>query len=137
MLISVLKMAENKAEGSLALPIEKATQWLRTAILNTNSESWSNEAWSNFYPAKALLDLGYTLDDPAVVKAIQWFLNTQSPDGKWSQVAEIHDTALSIAVLSQTLECPLIELLEPRMGVLSATRTNGLIFVAFQIPGLS
>jgi CHAT domain-containing protein len=96
---------------------------------------WSAAAWSNYYPLQALLDSGYDLDDPLVTKAVDWFLAAQEVEGQWFQVSRVHDTAMSVLVLSGLLSAPLIDLSNPRTGVLYVFSENGTLRVTFQRPG--
>ncbi|HEY0427507.1 MAG TPA: CHAT domain-containing protein [Pyrinomonadaceae bacterium] len=96
---------------------------------------WTSAAWSNYYPLMALLDYGATLDDSFVSKAVDWFLASQDTDGKWMQVSRVHDTAMSVLVLSNLLTTPLVDISDPRTGILSINRENGTIRVSFHGPG--
>jgi CHAT domain-containing protein len=95
---------------------------------------WTDAAWSNFYPLRALLDGGRGLDDPIVAKAVHWFLTVQDSDGKWMQVSRVHDTAMAVIVLSALLSTPLIDVSNPRIGVLNVIKENGTIRVSFLSP---
>jgi CHAT domain len=95
---------------------------------------WSSAAWSNYYPLKALLDNTSDANEACVEKAIDWFVSSQEEVGKWAQVSQIHDTAMSILALSSLLRTPLVDISPPRIGVLSASRENGTIRVSFQGP---
>jgi hypothetical protein len=95
---------------------------------------WTGAAWSNYYPLMALLDSGATLDDPAVARAVEWFISSQDGDGKWMQVSKIHDTAMAVIVLSSLLTTPLVDISIPRIAVLNASRENGTIRVSFHGP---
>ena len=95
---------------------------------------WTGAAWSNYYPLKALLDSGLSLDDPKVAKAVEWFLESQDGDGKWSQVSAIHDTAMAVMVMSALLTTPLVDISVPRTAVLNASRENGTMRVSFHGP---
>jgi hypothetical protein len=96
---------------------------------------WTDAAWSNYYGLKGLIDSGVPLDHPNVEKAIDWFLRTQSEDGKWMQVSRVHDTAMAVLILSRFLSTPLVDLSPPRLGVLSIHRENGNLRVAYNPPG--
>lgn len=96
---------------------------------------WTSAAWSNYYPLKALLDGGATSDDPVVTKAVDWFLSSQDSDGKWMQVSRTHDTAMAVMVLSRLLTTPLIDVSNPRTGILNVVKENGTIRVTFHSPG--
>jgi CHAT domain-containing protein len=110
-----------------------ALQYIRSEI--ESKPIWTSAAWSNYYPLKALLDCGKSLDDKAVSKAVDWFLASQDVDGKWMQVSRVHDTAMSVIVLSNLLTTPLVDVSKPRTGILNASRENGTIRVSFQGPG--
>jgi hypothetical protein len=96
---------------------------------------WSTASWSNFYPLKAMFDSHAGDHDAIVVKAIEWFLKSQDSDGKWMQVSKVHDTAMAILGLSHMLTTPLVDLPNPRSGVLNATKENGTIRISFCGPG--
>lgn len=96
---------------------------------------WTAAAWSNYYPLKALLDMGESLEDPLVAKAVDWFVASQDTDGKWMQVSRVHDTAMAVLVLSDLLTTPLVDVSTPRTGILNASKENGTIRVSFQGPG--
>jgi len=95
---------------------------------------WTAASWSNYYPLKALLDAGKTLENEAVLKAVQWFLRAQDRDGKWMQVSQVHDTATAVLVLSELLRIPILDITDARTGVLQAAKENGTIRVAFYGP---
>ena len=97
---------------------------------------WTSAAWSNFYPLAALLDSGDNLSDAAVQTSVEWFLSAQGEDGSWNQVSAIHDTAMSVLVLSRLLTVPVIDISIPRTGVLNASRENGTMRVSFHGPGI-
>ena len=96
---------------------------------------WNSASWSNYYPLKALLDDGADLDDPVVAKVVDWFLLSQDEDGKWMQVAGLDDTAMSVLALSSLLTTPLVDISNPRTGILNVIRENGIIRVSFDAPG--
>jgi CHAT domain-containing protein len=96
---------------------------------------WTAAAWSNYYPLKSLLDCGASLDDPLVAKAVEWFLASQDADGKWMQVSRVHDTAMAVLVLSSLLTTPLVDISDPRTGILNASKENGTIRISFHGPG--
>lgn len=96
---------------------------------------WTSASWSNYYPLKALLDYGATLDDPVVAQAVDWFLLSQDDDGKWMQVAGLDDTAMSVLALSSLLTTPLVDVTNPRTGILNVIKENGIIRVSFDAPG--
>jgi hypothetical protein len=101
----------------------------------TDKPIWTGAAWSNFYPLKSLLDAGANLDDPAVARAVEWFLASQDGDGKWMQVSQVHDTAMAVMALSGLLTTPLVNVAVPRTAVLNASKENGTIRVSFHGPG--
>jgi CHAT domain-containing protein len=113
--------------------IELALQYIRNDL--REKSIWTSAAWSNYYPLISLLDCGATLDDSFVSKAVNWFLASQDVDGKWVQVSRVHDTAMAVLVLSNLLTTPLIDISDPRTGILSVNRENGTIRVSFHGPG--
>jgi hypothetical protein len=96
---------------------------------------WTGASWSNYYPLKALMDSGATLGDPVVGKAVAWFLASQEADGKWMQVSRVHDTAMAVLGLSTLLTTPLVNVADPRTGILNISRENGTIRISFHGPG--
>jgi hypothetical protein len=96
---------------------------------------WSTASWSNYYPLRALLDRSNDSDQAFIQKAIDWYLAAQGDDGRWLQVSQIHDTAMAILVLSTTLTVPLVDISDPRIGILNASKENGTIRVSFHGPG--
>ncbi|HKO44472.1 MAG TPA: CHAT domain-containing protein [Pyrinomonadaceae bacterium] len=113
--------------------VDRAIEYLRREL--QEKPIWTAAAWSNYYPLQALLDSGYDLDDPLVIKAVDWFLAAQDVEGKWLQVSRVHDTAMSVLVLSSLLTAPLVDLTNPRTGVLYVFSENGTLRVTFQRPG--
>ena len=113
--------------------INSAIQYIRDDL--KEKPIWTSASWSNYYPLKALLDYGVTLDDPLVAKAVDWFLQCQDEDGKWMQVSGLDDTAMSVLALSSLLTTPLVDVSDPRTGVLNVIRENGIIRVSFDAPG--
>ncbi|MFY9620650.1 MAG: CHAT domain-containing protein [Pyrinomonadaceae bacterium] len=113
--------------------VDRAIEYLRQDL--QKKPIWTAAAWSNYYPLQALLDNGYDLDDPLVAKAVDWFLAAQDLEGKWLQVSRVHDTAMSILVLSGLLTAPLVDVSDPRTGVLNVFSENGTLRVTFQRPG--
>jgi CHAT domain-containing protein len=114
--------------------IELAIQYIRHDL--EAKPIWTSASWSNYYPLKALLDYGATLDDPLIAKAVDWFLSSQDADGKWMQVAGLDDTAMSVLALSSLLTTPLIDVSDPRTGILNVIKENGIIRVSFDGPGV-
>jgi hypothetical protein len=112
---------------------EAAVQYIRRDL--EDKPIWTAAAWSNYYPLKALIDCGASLDDPTVEKAVGWFLGSQGTDGKWMQVSRVHDTSMAVLVLSELLTTPLVDVSDPRIGVLNAFKENGTIRVGFHGPG--
>lgn len=96
---------------------------------------WTGASWSNYYPLKALMDSGATLDDSVVAKAVAWFLDSQEADGRWMQVSRVHDTAMAVLALSMLLTTPLVNVADPRTGILNVSRENGTIRISFHGPG--
>ncbi|MET0645730.1 MAG: CHAT domain-containing protein [Pyrinomonadaceae bacterium] len=113
--------------------IESAVQFIRRDL--EAKAIWNSASWSNYYPLMAMLDYGATLEDPLVAKAVDWFLNTQDSDGQWLQVSGLDDTAMSVLALSNLLTTPLVDVSDPRTGVLNVIRENGTIRVSFHGPG--
>jgi CHAT domain-containing protein len=113
--------------------IELALNYIRRYL--EDKAIWTSTSWSNYYPFKALLDYGASFDDPVVAKAADWFLSTQDTDGKWMQISGLDDTAMSIMALSSLLTVPLIDISNPRTGILNIIRENGIIRVSFHGPG--
>jgi CHAT domain-containing protein len=113
--------------------IESAIQYIRRDL--EAKTIWNSASWSNYYPLMALLDHGATLDDPLVAKAVDWFLSTQDSDGQWVQVSGLDDTAMSVLALSSLLTTPLVDVSDPRTGILNVIRENGTIRVSFHGPG--
>jgi CHAT domain-containing protein len=101
----------------------------------SRKEIWTSAAWSNYYPFQALLDNRPEIDEACIDKALDWYLSSQEKSGRWIQVSQIHDTAMSIIALSNLLRAPLVDLSDPRIGILNASRENGSIRVSFQGPG--
>jgi CHAT domain-containing protein len=114
--------------------IKLAIQYIRNDL--NAKPIWTSASWSNYYPLMALLDIGATLDDHLVAKAVDWFLSSQETDGKWSQVSGLDDTAMSVLALSSLLTTPLVDVTDPRTGVLNVIRENGIIRVSFDGPGV-
>lgn len=96
---------------------------------------WTSAAWSNYYPFQALLDNRPEINEGCIDKALDWYLSSQEKSGRWVQVSQVHDTAMSILALSNLLRTPLVDLSDPRIGILNASRENGTIRVSFQGPG--
>ena len=96
---------------------------------------WTSASWSNYYPLRALLDMGFSLDDAPVARAVDWFLDHQEESGRWMQVAEVHDTAMAVWILTCLLSAPLIDVTPPHVAVLQVNRENGTLRVAFLPPG--
>lgn len=96
---------------------------------------WSGAAWSNAYPLNALIECDSSLAEASVTKAVEWFIGAQDADGKWMQVSRIHDTAMAVLALSRLLTTPLVDISDPRTGILNANRENGTIRVSFHGPG--
>ncbi len=116
----------------LSLAASRAVGWLLKDL--QDNSIWTNASWSNYYGLRALLDSGCTLDSPAVSQVVDWFLETQTTEGRWEQVSALHDTALAIAVLSRLLTVPLVVLSPARIGVVTANRENGTLRVSFHGP---
>ena len=132
MAASLLLLLKKKYRIDYKNAIARTLDYIRSDI--TNKPIWTGAAWSNYYPLKALLDSGARLEDPAVTKAIDWFIKAQDHDGKWMQVSKIHDTAMSILVLSDMLMIPIIYIADPKIGVLNALKENGTIRMSFRSP---
>ena len=113
--------------------ISLAVQHIRNEL--EKKPIWTSASWSNYYPLKALLDSGETLEDPLIAKAVDWFLLSQDKDGKWMQVSGLDDTAMSVLALSSLLTTPLVDVSNPRTGILNVIRENGIIRVSFDAPG--
>ncbi len=113
--------------------VELALEYIRRDL--KQKPIWTAAAWSNYYPLKALLDSGCSLDDPLVSQVVNWFLESQDSDGKWMQVSRVHDTAMSVIVLSSLLRTPLVDVATPRTAVLNANKENGTIRISFHGPG--
>lgn len=114
--------------------IKRAIKYIRRDL--ESKPIWTSASWSNYYPLKALLDDGATLDDPLVAKVVDWFLSSQDTDGKWMQVAGLDDTAMSVLALASLLTTPLVDVSDPRTGILNVIRENGIIRVSFDGPGV-
>ncbi len=113
--------------------IESAIQHIRRDL--EAKAIWNSASWSNYYPLMAMLDYGATLEEPLIAKAVDWFLNTQDSDGQWLQVSGLDDTAMSVLALSNLLTAPLVDVSDPRTGILNVIRENGTIRVSFHGPG--
>ncbi|MBK9156394.1 MAG: CHAT domain-containing protein [Chloracidobacterium sp.] len=111
---------------------KRALKFIRDDL--QNKSIWTSEAWSNYYPLSALLDSGATPDDPVVTKAVEWFISSQDADGKWKHVSRVHDSAMAITALSRLLKIPLVNVSDPRNGILSVHKENGTIRVSFHGP---
>jgi CHAT domain-containing protein len=101
----------------------------------SNKAIWTSAAWSNYYALQALLDNRPEVDEACIDKALDWYLASQEKSGRWVQVSQIHDTAMSILALSGLLRTPLVDISDPRIGILNASRENGTIRVSFHGPG--
>lgn len=133
MAASLFCLAEKLGLASSSQVAELAIKYIREAL--DEKPIWTAAAWSNYYPLKALLDCGASLDDSLVVKAVEWFLASQDADGKWMQVSRVHDTAMAVLVLSNLLTTPLVDVSDPRTGILNANKENGTIRISFHGPG--
>lgn len=133
MAASLFCLAQSMGLESAGKVADLAIQHIRSEL--KGKPIWTAAAWSNYYPLKSLLDCGASLDEPCVQKAVDWFLGSQDADGKWLQVSRVHDTAMSVLVLSSLLTTPLVDVSDPRTGILSVSKENGTIRVSFQGPG--
>jgi CHAT domain-containing protein len=133
MFASLFCLIQEQGGTSNGQHIESAIQFIRRDL--EKKTIWNSASWSNYYPLMALLDSGATLDDPLVAKAVDWFLNTQDSDGQWVQVSGLDDTAMSVLALSSLLTTPLVDVSDPRTGILNVIRENGTIRVSFHGPG--
>jgi CHAT domain-containing protein len=133
MAASLFCLAEKFGLADNSQVAELAIQHIRQAI--EEKPIWTAASWSNYYPLKALLDYGASLNDPLVTKAVEWFLASQDADGKWLQVSRVHDTAMAVFVLSSLLTTPLVDVSDPRTGILNANKENGTIRIGFHGPG--
>src|SRR5664280_1207558 len=122
MAASLFCLTQKTGFASNSMVATLAVQYLRRDL--NEKPIWTTAAWSNYYPLQALLDLGGSLEDPLVAKAVDWFIASQDSDGKWMQVSRVHDTAMSVLILSSLLVTPLVDLSEPRTGILSANRED-------------
>lgn len=126
-LIGKIAMSKDTQVFSLAV------QYIRHDL--AEKPVWTAASWSNYYPLKALMDSGATLEDPSVAKAVAWFLESQETDGRWMQVSRVHDTAMAVLALSTLLTTPLVNVADPRTGILNVIRENGTIRISFHGPG--
>lgn len=133
MVASLLNLTNSMGLSGDYGSVDLAIQYIRQDL--NQKPIWTAAAWSNFYPLRALLDCGASLDDTIVTKAIDWFIASQDEDGKWMQVSRVHDTAMSVLILSSLLTVPLIDVSIPRTGILNASKENGTIRVGFHGPG--
>jgi CHAT domain-containing protein len=95
---------------------------------------WTSAAWSNAHALQGVIDSGFTLDDPEVVKAVEWFLKTQSTNGEWSHVATVDDTSMAVLALTPFLSEDLVDVTPPLKGTMTAIRTNGSVRLTFEPP---
>jgi hypothetical protein len=114
--------------------VERAVGALRRTLADRGI--WTSASWSNYYALSALLDVGLDDADPTVVRAVDWFLDSQDVSGRWMQVSEVHDTAMAIVVLSRMLTTPLVEVSVPEVAVIHVMRENGTLRVDFAPPGI-
>ncbi len=133
MAASVFHLAEKIGLSVDRTLITNAIKHIRNVI--REQPIWTAAAWSNYYPLKALLDCDNRSGDTDILKAVRWFIDSQDSDGKWMQVSKVHDTAMAVLSLSGLLSVPLIDVSEPRIGVLSVFKENGTIRVSFHEPG--
>lgn len=133
MAASLYRLAEDIGIPVDSTLIKDALEFIRNEI--RDQPIWTSAAWSNYYPLKALLDCGATIEDEAISKAVQWFIASQDADGKWMQVSKVHDTAMAVLSLAGLLSAPLVDISSPRTGVLSFFKENGTIRVSFHEPG--
>lgn len=129
MFASLLYRVRGMNPESFEPPAQRAIEWMRAQLESRNI--WTEAAWSNCYAVRALLDSGAAVDDPAVQQALSWFLSIQDNDGKWSNVAKVDDTAMTVLVFARLLKTPVVEIEVPRTAVVTANRENGVIHVAF------
>jgi hypothetical protein len=109
-----------------------AAHWLANDL--ETHRIWTSASWSNAHALQGLLDNKFTLDHPAVQKAVEWFLDAQSEEGQWSHVATIDDTSMAILALTPLLSETLVNLAPPLNGTITAIRTNGVIRLTFEPP---
>lgn len=133
MAVSLFRHLSGADKSPFSPFIDAAVRWLRADV--AGRPMWTAAAWSNYYPLRALLDVGYTIDDAVVSTALAWFLNNQDDDGKWMQVSRVHDTSMSIMILSRLLAEPIVGMSQPKVGIIGANRENGTHRVVFQNPG--
>lgn len=116
-----------------AVAVDRGLEHL-TAVIRERG-MWTSASWSNYYPLRAFLDADAGLELAVVGNAVEWFLQHQNDDGRWLQVAEIHDTAMAVTVLSRLLQAPLVDVTPPQVAVLQVNKENGTLRVAFSPPG--
>jgi hypothetical protein len=109
-----------------------AAQWLANDL--ETHRIWTSAAWSNAHALQGLLDNGFTMEDHAVRRAVEWFVDTQSEEGQWSHVATVDDTSMAVLALMPLLSETLINLAPPLNGTITAIRTNGEIRLTFEPP---